>query len=154
MNYDPSPAGPMLAVALVLVFGFLYLLIFAAVYGLYSWLLSRVLRKAGIPAWKAWVPVYNVWVLLELGGQPGWLAILTVIPAANIVATVFVCIAVYNIGLAFSKEGAWVVLYIFLPWLWLGFVGLDSSRWEPWRSPVPPVYGSNITPPRPSTPGY
>jgi len=155
VNYDPSPAGPVLAVFLVFVIGFIYLLFFAGIYALYSWLVSRVFRKADIPAWKAWVPVYNLWVFLELGGQPGWIAILGVIPGASIVTTVFMCIAAYNVGLAFAKEGAWVVMFIFLPWLWLGFVGLDSSRWEPWRSPVPPVYGANI-PPRmpPSSPGY
>lgn len=155
MNYDPSPAGPLLGVFAVLIFGFVYLLILVGFYAVYSWLLSRVFRKAGIPAWKAWVPVYNLWVFLELGGQPGWIAILAVIPAASIIATVFLCIAAYHIGLAFSKEGAWVVMFIFISWLWIAIVGLDSSRWEPWRSPVPPVYGANITPPMPpASPGY
>ncbi|MDQ1550284.1 MAG: hypothetical protein QOD27_1942, partial [Microbacteriaceae bacterium] len=62
------------------------------------------------------------------------------------------CIAAYNIGIAFAKESAWVVLYIFLPWLWLAIIGFDSSRWEPWRSPVPPRYGANISPPDPAAP--
>lgn len=155
MNYDPNPAGPLLGMFALLAFGFIYILILAGVYVLFSWLLSRVFRKAGIPSWKAWVPVYNQWVFLELGGQPGWLALLIVVPGAGIVTAVFACIAAYNIGLAFAKEGAWVVMYIFLPWLWVAIVGLDSARWEPWRSPVPPVYGANIAPPvPPSSPGY
>lgn len=155
MNYEPNPAGPLLGLVIAMVVVCVYVVIFVGLYVLYAWLLSRVFRKAGIPAWKAWVPVYNLWVFLELGGQPGWIAILSVIPAAGIVATVFLCIAAYHIGLAFKKEGAWVVLYIFLPWLWIAIVGLDSSRWEPWLSPVPPVYGANIVPPMPPTsPGY
>lgn len=155
MNYDPNGTAPLFGVVFALVFVFLYLVIVAGVYALFSWLLSRVFRKAGIPAWKAWVPVYNNWVFLELGGQQGWLAVLMLIPIANVVAVVFLCIAAYNIGLAFGKEGAWVVLYIFIPWLWIAIIGLDSSRWEPWRSSVPPVYGTNVFPPTPPTsPGY
>ena len=155
MNYDPNPVMPMFGVVFGVVLVVLYLVLLAGVYALFAWLLSRVFRKAGIPEWKAWVPVYNYWVFLELGGQQGWIAILTVIPVAGIVATVFLCIAAYNIGLAFSKDGAWVVLYIFLPWLWLAIVGLDSSRWEPWRQPMAPIYGTNVFPPTtPSSPGY
>ena len=149
MSYDPSPAIPALGLLFGLAFLFLYLAVLAGAYALFAWLLSRVFRKAGIPAWKAWVPVYNGWVFLELGGQPGWIAVLTLIPVGNVVATVFMCIAAYNIGIAFAKDGAWVVLYIFVPWLWLAIVGFDSARWEPWRSPVPPVYGTNVFPPTP-----
>ncbi|MEO6944823.1 MAG: DUF5684 domain-containing protein [Lacisediminihabitans sp.] len=155
MNYDPSPVMPMYSIAFLMAFVVLYLVLIAGVYVVFSWLLSRVFRKARIPAWKAWVPIYNYWVFLELGGQQGWLAILMLVPVANIVATVFLCIAAYNIGLAFGKEGIWVLMYIFLPWLWIAIVGLDSSRWEPWRSPAPPVYGSNVfPPPPPASPGY
>jgi hypothetical protein len=130
-----------------ILFAAIYVVFFLAFYALNAWFLSKVFYKAGIKRWKAWVPVYNYWVFLELGGQQGWLAILALIPIANIVAWVFMCIAAYNIGIAFAKESAWVVLYIFLPWLWLAIIGFDSSRWEPWRSPVPPRYGANISVP-------
>jgi hypothetical protein len=136
--------------ALSLLYGLIttiYVVFILGFYALNAWFLSLVFRKVGIRRWKAWVPVYNSWVFLELGGQQGWLAILALIPIANIVAFVFMCIAAYNVGLAFAKEGAWVVLYVFLPWLWLAIVGFDSSRWEPWRSPVAPRYGANVSPP-------
>lgn len=154
MDYDTNSLYPGLGLLFGLAFAVIYLLIIAGFYALFAWLLSRVFRKAGIPVWKAWVPIYNFWVFLELGGQPGWIAILAVVPVGNIVATVFMCIAAYNVGLAFGKQGAWVVLYIFVPWLWFAIVGLDSEPWQPWRAPVPPVYGSNVYPPRPQTPGY
>jgi hypothetical protein len=104
VNYDPNPAGPLLGMFALLAFGFVYVLILAGVYVLSSWLLSRVFRKAGIPSWKAWVPVYSQWVFLELGGQPGWLALLMVVPGAVIVTAVFTCIAAYNIGLALAVD--------------------------------------------------
>jgi Family of unknown function (DUF5684) len=128
-------------------FAAIYVLFLLGFYALNAWFLSLVFRKAGIKQWKAWVPVYNYWVFLELGGQQGWLAILVLIPIANVVGLVFICIAAYNVGLAFAKEGVWVVLYIFLPWLWLAIIGFDASRWEPWRSPAQPLYGANVSPP-------
>jgi hypothetical protein len=143
--YDNSNYG--LDLLFGVFFAAIYVLFFLGFYALNAWFLSLVFRKAGIKQWKAWVPVYNYWVFLELGGQQGWLAILALIPVINVVAIVFVCIAAYNIGLAFAKEGVWVVLYIFLPWLWLAIIGFDSSRWEPWRSPVQPLYGANVSPP-------
>lgn len=46
--------------------------------GVYVWLalaLTALLRKAGQPAWKAWVPVVNAWTLFTLGGMAGWWAV-------------------------------------------------------------------------------
>jgi hypothetical protein len=137
--YYPDDGGSSSLIAGIsyLIFGVLYFLIFVAWYVVSSWFTGRVFAKAGIPQWKGWVPFYNIWVFLELGGQPGWLAVLAWIPGANLVTTVFRCIAAYRIGLGFGKQGAWVVLYIFVSIIWLGIVGLDRSRWEPWRIPGP-----------------
>jgi hypothetical protein len=143
---------PGFAAGFFLFFGIVVLIYLALVLGSYvitSLFLARVFRKAGIEQWKAWVPVYNWWVFLELGGQPGWIAILAVVPVGSVVTAVFLCIAAYNIGIAFSKQDAWVLLYIFVPPLWLGLIGFDDSRWEPWRSSTPPIYGANIRPPAP-----
>ena len=40
-------------------------------YVINSFLLSRIFKKAGVEQWKAWVPIYNVWIMLELGNQKG-----------------------------------------------------------------------------------
>ena len=32
--------------------------------------LSAMFKKAGIPAWKAYVPFYNTWVILKTGERP------------------------------------------------------------------------------------
>ncbi|HEX2630375.1 MAG TPA: signal peptidase I [Chitinophagaceae bacterium] len=31
---------------------------------------AKLFEKAGAPAWKAWVPFYNTWVMQELAGRP------------------------------------------------------------------------------------
>lgn len=101
--------------------------------------MGMMFKKAGIPAWKAWVPIYNAWTFLEMGGQKGWislLVILAVIPIIGlipaIVVTVFMCIAAYKIGLGFGKEGWFVLLYIFLTLVWLIWLAVDKTAvWQP-----------------------
>ncbi|UQN15923.1 DUF5684 domain-containing protein [Gulosibacter sp. ACHW.36C] len=130
--YDYSFAASISAGAIIggLVVGLL-------AYALVAFFLMKVFEKMNIEGWKAWVPVYNQWVLLEAGGNPGWISLaflVTWIPflgqLAAIAAVVFVAISVYRIGIGFNKEGAWVVLWIFLPIVWLGIVAFDSSKWR------------------------
>lgn len=98
--------------------------------------MGMIFKKAGIPAWKAWVPVYNSWVFLELGGQKGWWVLLSLIPFLNFVTVyvtiVFMCIAAYRIGLNFGKEGWFVVLYILFGPVWLIWLAVDKTAvWNP-----------------------
>ncbi|WP_100364879.1 DUF5684 domain-containing protein [Diaminobutyricimonas aerilata] len=69
-----------------------FLLIAALVYAVQAIALMFFFTKVGVEQWKAWVPFYNVWVWLEVGGQPGWLALLGLIPGGSIVTFVFLCI--------------------------------------------------------------
>lgn len=106
------------------------LLISLAFYALTAYFLSLVFKKAGVEQWKAWVPVYNNYVTLQLGGQPGWWVFLMFIPFVNIAAAVFMYIAMYHIGSKLQKSGAFLLFAIFLPIVWLIILGLDSSKWD------------------------
>lgn len=122
--------------------------IFLLAYALGSFLMSLVFKKAGIAMWKAWVPVYNLWTFLEMGGQKGWISLLAVVPVLNVItiwiAIVFIVIAAYRIGLNFGKEGWFVLLYIFLPLVWYIWLAVDKTAvWQPATSagtvPATPV---------------
>lgn len=95
-----------------------------------AYLLSRIFKKAGLPIWKAWVPVYNTWLLFEMGGHAGWWAIVLMIPGFNLAAAVVLCLAFYRIGLMFGKSGAFVLLAIFFPLIWLAWLAYDTSTWH------------------------
>lgn len=125
---DYGDAG--LGVAMILTILVFTLIAAAAAYVITSYFLSRIFKKAGLDAWKAWVPVYNNWVLLELGGQAGWWAILAFVPVVNIVAAIFMYIAMYHVGLNFGKDGAFVLLAIFIPIVWLIWLAVDKSTWK------------------------
>ena len=58
-------------------------LFFAALYVWTALALCAVFRKSGEQLWKAWVPVLNLIVLLELGRLSGWLILLVLIPFAG-----------------------------------------------------------------------
>lgn len=107
-----------------------YFIFIVAMYVVMSIFLGKIFKKAGVPAWIAWVPVYNTWKLLQLGGQQGFWAILAFIPFVNIVSLVFMYIAMYNIGLKLGKDGAFVILAILLSPVWIIWLGVDDSKWD------------------------
>ena len=122
------------------------IIITVVAYVLNAFLLGRIFKKAGVEQWKAWVPVYNSWVMLELGDQKGWWAVLMLVPFVNIVALVFLIIAEYNIGLKLGKEGVFVLLAIFLPLVWLIWLAFDKSTW---KGAKPAVVATEAAPVKP-----
>jgi hypothetical protein len=143
------------------------LLLGLIVYVLNGFALMKLFRKVGVEPWAAWVPFFNTWRILELGGQPGWLSLLVLVSPGAIVTSVFECIGVYKTSLAFRKSGEWVVLFIFLPFVWAWLLAADGLVYEPeliaQRGYLPPLvgYGSARGPyvpppastPPPATPG-
>ena len=99
-------------------------------YAIFAFLLGKIFKKSGVPQWAAWVPVYNNWKLLEIGGQQGFWAVLALIPFVNLVAAIFIYISMYQIGLKLQKESWFVILAIFLPLVWLIWLAFDDSKWD------------------------
>jgi len=124
-NVDPAAAA-----AVGLVFLLVMFIAIVIAYVVNAIFLGMIFKKAGVPAWKAWVPFYNTWIMLELGDQPGFWAIIAIVPVVNIVSAVFIIIAMYKIGLKLGKEGAFVLLAIFLPIVWLIWLAVDKSTWK------------------------
>jgi hypothetical protein len=111
------------------------LILFGLIFGVIAYvitalLLGRIFKKAGIESWIAWVPFYNTWKLLEIGGQQGFWAVLAIVPFVQYVSIVFIFIAMYNIGLKLGKPGAFVLLGIFLPIVWFIWLAVDDSTWN------------------------
>ena len=132
MNTYPTQAQDLSAgdTVLLLVFTILWLAFVVVMYAIVSILLGRIFKKAGQPQWKAWVPVYNQWTLLQLGGKPGWWALVMLIPIVQIVGIVMLYISMYNIGLKLQKSGAFVLWAIFFPLVWYVWLAVDKSVWD------------------------
>ncbi|MCL2451463.1 hypothetical protein FWD20_01085 [Candidatus Saccharibacteria bacterium] len=60
-------------------------------YVLTAFLLARLFRKAGVPTWKAWVPLYNLWKFFQIGGRVGvWSLLLPVVILSAAALALFV----------------------------------------------------------------
>ncbi len=135
---DPHPIDPIgteafFAVFLALYIGFfvVVMLFVVAYYVVESLALSRLFAKVGIEPWIAWVPFYRTWRWLELGGQAGWLSLLSLIPYGGMATSVFLYIGMYRTGIAFRKDGSWVVLGIFLPFVWAFLLARPTETYDP-----------------------
>jgi len=126
-EYATSTRNPG-TVLLVLLIVFL---IAAVAYVIMAFLLSAIFKKTGVKTWAAWVPVYNEWKLLQLGGQWGGWAVLSLIPYVNFVAIVFLYIAQFRISRGFGKSDAFVLWAIFVPIVWYIWLAVDNSKWNP-----------------------
>jgi hypothetical protein len=132
---DGSHAGQFFALIIALYLG-VFLVVIGIVllsYVLLGLTLSRFFRKVGVEPWIAWVPYYNYWKWLEVGGHQGWIALLSLVPYGSYVTLVFLAIGNYRTGIAFRKDSSWVVLGIFLPWVWCYLLGRDTEVYEPQR---------------------
>jgi hypothetical protein len=155
-TYSNTNGDPAALAAVFIVFGVVGII----AYVVNAVFLGMIFKKAGVESWKAWVPVYNVWVMLELGGQKGWLSLLLLLSwipvlgfVAAVVSAVFTAIAAYKIGLGFGKEGVFVLLYIFLPIVWLIWLAVDKTAVWKQSAAVAPQAGNGPTPPQtPSQP--
>jgi hypothetical protein len=111
-------------------------------YVFYGFAVMSIFRKAGLRGWPAWVPIFNVWRLLQLGGQKGWWVLVGLIPVlGTIVYLVFLIIAGVKIQTGFGKPGVFYLLALFLTPVWYGILAWDGSVWRPLHTPIVPASG-------------
>ena len=110
--------------------GVISFLLIAALYVWTAVALSAVFRKSGEQAWKAWVPVLNQIVLLELGRLSGWLYLLVLVPFAGpLILWALLIVACYRINLSFGHGVGMTVLAAVLLPVWATILGFGPARW-------------------------
>lgn len=132
-SYGGPSSGDIATGTLVIlaVYCLILAVVLIAVYVVTGITLSRFFRKVGVEPWVAWVPIYNTWKWLEVGGQHGAFALLQLIPYGGIVTSVFLYIGMWRTGRAFGKESSWLVLGIFLPFVWCWLLGDEKEQYHP-----------------------
>jgi len=86
----------------------------------------KIYTKAGQPGWAALIPIYNIYVLIEIAGKPGWWLILFLVPFVNIVIEILVLVGLAN---NFGKGGGFVLGLIFLPFIFYPILGFGSAEY-------------------------
>jgi hypothetical protein len=81
----------------------------------------KIFEKADESGWKALLPFYNLWVLIDVAGKEWWWFLVLFVPSANLAAWVIV-----NVGLGnkFDQRDAFGVLtslFFFILYPLLGF---------------------------------
>jgi hypothetical protein len=88
--------------------------------------LWRVFTKAGEKGWKAIIPIYNAYIILQIVGRPGWWLLLYLVPLVNII----VAIVVNNdLSKSFGKSTGFTVGLIFLPFIFVPILGFGGAQY-------------------------
>lgn len=114
--------------------------LFGAVIGLAvaGLLYMGIFTKAGRPAWEAYVPFYNAYILItQIIGRPAWwfwvIIASSVIPVLNfitwIVALVFGILLMNDLSKSFGKDSAYTVGLVLLPIVFLPMLGYGQARY-------------------------
>lgn len=87
-----------------------------------------VFKKAGKPGWTSIVPIYNIWVLLEIVGMKGAFSLLILIPFVGVIIVgILTIIAYYKLAEKFGKSSAFGVGLIFLGYIFIAILAFDKN---------------------------
>ncbi|MGX5697952.1 DUF5684 domain-containing protein, partial [Agromyces soli] len=152
MNPSAAQADPQQLAVVMLVMTTVWLLVAVGVYVWYAAMLAKVFAKFGLPAWQAWVPVYNQMQLFGLGGQPKWAAILLYLPIVQLVGLYFLILAVHRVTTQCWKGVGTTVLGILLPPVWATMLAFGPAP-DPERGRLLHATGAPATGPTPIASG-
>ncbi len=93
---------------------------------LISWIgLYKCFLKAELPAWKAFIPFYNFFILLKLVEKPKWWVTLMIVPGVNII---MYGVLTFNLARYFGKrKGSDLFMAAVMPFLYIPYLGFDSK---------------------------
>jgi hypothetical protein len=152
--YDTSSGGGAFFWALGVIYLVLIVLLIVA-----AW---QVFTKAGKPGWACLIPFYNLYVLLQIVGRPGWWLILYFIPIVGFV--IYIIVAV-DLAKSFGLTGWFALGLIVLPYIFYPILGFGSARYlgpaalgpvgaaPAVASQPPPWTAPAVPPPPPAPPG-
>lgn len=89
--------------------------------------LAGVFAKAGREWWAAFIPFYNIYVLLTTVGRPGWWLVLFFIPVVNIV--IFIIVA-YDLAKSFGHGAGFTIGLVILTWIFALILWLGGSQYR------------------------
>lgn len=94
----------------------------------------KVFEKAGQPGWACLIPIYNYYVMLKIGGKPGWWLLLFLIPLVNIVFAIW---TINMISKSFGKDEGFTVGLILLSFIFWPILGFGDAIYQgPYGDPV------------------
>jgi hypothetical protein len=113
---------------------FLVAIIYLAIFVLYLVSFWKIAEKAGRKGWEGIVPIYNMYILLKIGGKPGWWLLLMLIPVVNFI---FIIWAINMVSKSFGKDEGFTVGLLLLGFVFWPILGLGDAKYiGPYGDPV------------------
>lgn len=129
MTTSTSDAATGAAIGAFLIGYFVFVI---ALYFIFGFIMGKVFQKAGKPFWAGFVPVYNGWVLFEVGGKPGWWVLISLIPFVGpFIVLILNIIVSLEIAKRFGRSSAFGIVGLWLFSL-IGYaiLAFDSSKYQ------------------------
>jgi hypothetical protein len=86
----------------------------------------KIFEKAGEAGWKSIIPFYNIYTMLRIVGQPGWMLIGFLIPFINIILFIIV---MGNLAKSFGRGIGTILGLIFLNPIFSLILGFGSATY-------------------------
>jgi hypothetical protein len=112
----PAPPGPFFWI----VMGLIALFVIAGMW--------KSFEKAGEPGWGAIIPIYNIYLMLKIGGKPWWWMLLMLVPLVNFIVAILM-----NFGIArnFGRGAGFALGLTFLGLIFWPILGFGDSQYRP-----------------------
>ena len=85
-----------------------------------------IFEKAGEAGWKSIIPIYNIYVMLEIVGRPGWWVILYFIPVVGFIVWVMMMI---DLAKSFDRGIGFAIGLMFLPVIFYPLLGFSDMQY-------------------------
>lgn len=86
----------------------------------------KLFEKAEQPGWAAIIPIYNTYIMLKIGGKPGWWLLLMFIPFVNLIFAVWM---MNMISKSFGKDEGFTVGLVLLGIVFIPLLAFGDSRY-------------------------
>ncbi|MCL5036019.1 MAG: DUF5684 domain-containing protein [Chloroflexi bacterium] len=87
----------------------------------------RIFEKAGKPGWASIIPIYNIFVMIEIAGYPWWCFFLYLIPFVNIVILALVFVGLVK---RFGKPAWHALLAVLFSFIYLPYLGFSDAQYQ------------------------
>jgi hypothetical protein len=107
--------------------GVLFLLLFFFIVSILMLIsMWKIFNKAGQPGWASIIPIYNIIVVINIGGKSGWWFLTLLIPLVNIVTLIII---LNDFSKAFGKGFGFTLGLFFLGFIFFPILAFGDSRY-------------------------